>query len=65
MGHFHLYDSIHMAGSEISFPKCFVVLCAEPNDESAANVDAAKTWRDDRAKFNEIAQRTVRKSLGL
>ena len=54
-----------MAGSEISFPKCFVVLCAEPNDESAANVDAAKTWRDDRAKFNEIAQRTVRKSLGL
>ena len=37
----------------------------EPNDESAANVDAAKTWRDDRKKFNEIAERTVRKSLGL
>ena len=42
-----------------------VSMLAEPNDESAANVDAAKTWRDDRAKFNEIAQRTVRKSLGL
>jgi ubiquitin-conjugating enzyme E2 G2 len=40
-------------------------MLAEPNDESAANVDAAKTWREDRSKFNEIAQRTVRKSLGL
>ena len=40
-------------------------MLAEPNDESAANVDAAKTWRDDRAKFDEIANRTVRKSLGL
>jgi len=39
--------------------------CTEPNDESAANVDAAKTWRDDRTRFNEIADRTVRKSLGL
>jgi ubiquitin-conjugating enzyme E2 G2 len=42
-----------------------VSMLAEPNDESAANVDAAKTWREDRSKFNEIAQRTVRKSLGL
>jgi ubiquitin-conjugating enzyme E2 G2 len=42
-----------------------VSMLAEPNDESAANVDAAKTWRDDRNKFNEIAQKTVRKSLGL
>lgn len=38
---------------------------SEPNDESAANVDAAKVWREDRVKFNELAQRTVRKSLGL
>ena len=37
----------------------------EPNDESAANVDAAKTWRTDRAKFEEIANQTVKKSLGL
>ncbi|KAK6165807.1 ubiquitin-conjugating enzyme E2 G2 [Patella vulgata] len=42
-----------------------VSMLAEPNDESAANVDAAKTWREDRQKFQEIAQRTVRKSLGL
>ncbi|XP_074643354.1 ubiquitin-conjugating enzyme E2 G2-like isoform X2 [Tubulanus polymorphus] len=42
-----------------------ISMLAEPNDESAANVDAAKTWRDNREKFEEIAERTVRKSLGL
>jgi len=42
-----------------------VSMLAEPNDESAANVDAAKTWRDDRKKFDEIASKTVRKSLGI
>jgi len=42
-----------------------VSMLAEPNDESAANVDAAKTWRDDRKGFEEIANMTVRKSLGL
>jgi ubiquitin-protein ligase len=40
-------------------------LFSEPNDESAANVDAAKTWRENRMKFEEIAAKTVRKSLGL
>ncbi len=43
----------------------FSIPFSEPNDESAANVDAAKTWRDDRQKFNDIAERTVRKTLGL
>ncbi|XP_011449276.1 ubiquitin-conjugating enzyme E2 G2 [Magallana gigas] len=42
-----------------------VSMLAEPNDESAANVDAAKTWRDNREKFMEIAHRTVKQSLGL
>ena len=42
-----------------------VSMLAEPNDESAANVDAAKTWRTDRQKFDDIARQTVRKSLGL
>ena len=37
----------------------------EPNDESAANVDAAKKWREDRQQFEEIAKATVRKSLGF
>lgn len=43
----------------------FKTIITEPNDESAANVDAAKTWRDNREKFMEIAHRTVKQSLGL
>lgn len=42
-----------------------VSMLAEPNDESGANVDASKMWRDDRVQFCKIAQQTVRKSLGL
>jgi len=40
-----------------------VSMLAEPNDESPANVDAAKQWREDRKGFVARAQRTVRKSL--
>merc|ERR1719309_975508 len=42
-----------------------VSMLAEPNDESAANVDASKMWREDRSKFESIANLTVKKSLGL
>ncbi|XP_064394756.1 ubiquitin-conjugating enzyme E2 G2-like isoform X1 [Halichondria panicea] len=42
-----------------------VSMLAEPNDESGANVDASKMWRDNRQQFNEIAQTLVRKSLGI
>ena len=42
-----------------------VSMLAEPNDESAANVDASKMWREDRTKFESIANLTVQKSLGL
>lgn len=42
-----------------------VSMLAEPNDESSANVDAAKMWREDREQFNKRAQMTVRKTLGL
>lgn len=40
-------------------------LCPEPNDESGANVDAAIMWRENREEFNKIANRIVRKTLGL
>ena len=40
-------------------------LVTEPNDESGANVDAAKMWRERRDEFNRIAERLVRKTLGL
>jgi ubiquitin-conjugating enzyme E2 G2 len=42
-----------------------VSMLAEPNDESPANVDAAKMYREERSKFNDIARKSVRKSLGL
>ncbi len=42
-----------------------VSMLAEPNDESPANVDAAKMYREERSKFNEIARKSVRKTLGL
>ncbi|XP_051986912.1 ubiquitin-conjugating enzyme E2 G2 isoform X2 [Xyrauchen texanus] len=42
-----------------------VSMLAEPNDESGANVDASKMWRDDRVQFNRLAKQIVRKSLGL
>lgn len=38
---------------------------AEPNDESGANVDAAKMWRENRQEFDRISEEIVRKSLGL
>ena len=47
------------------FEFCHFFFVLEPNDESAANVDAAKKWREDRKQFEEIAKATVRKSLGL
>lgn len=42
-----------------------VSMLAEPNDESPANVDASKMWRENREEFNKIAQRIVRGTLGL
>jgi Ubiquitin-protein ligase len=44
---------------------CVFSFLTEPNDESGANVDAAKMWREDRQEFNRIAERIVRKTLGL
>ncbi|KAK4467760.1 hypothetical protein MN116_008690 [Schistosoma mekongi] len=42
-----------------------VSMLAEPNDESAANVDAAKTWREDKALFHSMALRSVSSSLDI
>ena len=41
------------------------LLCLEPNDESGANVDAAKMWRENRTEFERIAARIVRKTLNI
>mmetsp|Transcript_1117 Transcript_1117/g.1418 ORF Transcript_1117/g.1418 Transcript_1117/m.1418 type:complete len:166 (+) Transcript_1117:276-773(+) len=42
-----------------------ISMLAEPNDESPANIDAAKMWRTDREGFNKKADECVRKSIGL
>jgi ubiquitin-conjugating enzyme E2 G2 len=41
------------------------ILIAEPNDESPANVDAARMWRERRSEFESRVKADVRKSLGL
>lgn len=40
-------------------------MLAEPNDESPANVDAAKMWRERRKEFESRVRLGVRRSLGL
>lgn len=39
-----------------------ISMLSSPNDESPANVDAAKMWRDDRPEFKKKVARIVRRS---
>ena len=39
-----------------------ISMLSSPNDESPANIDAAKMWRDDYAGFKKRVARCVRKS---
>ncbi|RMX88302.1 hypothetical protein D0869_01716 [Hortaea werneckii] len=40
-------------------------MIAEPNDESPANVDAARMWRERKPEFDQRVKADVRRSLGL
>ena len=40
-------------------------MLAEPNDESPANVEAAKMWRERRPEFEKRVRERVRRDLGL
>lgn len=40
-------------------------MLAEPNDESPANVEAAKMWREKRQEFEKVVRAGVRRGLGL
>lgn len=42
-----------------------VSMLAEPNDESGANIDASRMWREDRAAFDARVRQCVARSLGL
>ena len=39
-------------------------LFSDPNDDSPANVDAAKEWRENNKAFKRRVRRTVEKSMG-
>lgn len=39
-----------------------ISMLSSPNDESPANIDAAKEWREDRAAFKKRVARCVRRS---
>lgn len=53
---------VHTASSIIL---SIISLLSAPNDESPANVDAAKIWREDEKQFQEIVNKCVRDSLTL
>lgn len=40
-------------------------MLAEPNDESGANIDASKVWRDNRAEYERRVRHCTRRILGL
>ncbi|KAI5302105.1 Ubiquitin-conjugating enzyme E2 7 [Ascosphaera atra] len=40
-------------------------MLAEPNDESPANVEAAKMWREHRSEYEDRVREEVKRSLGL
>lgn len=40
-------------------------MLAEPNDESPANVEAAKMWRERRSEYEKKVRDGVRQMLGL
>jgi ubiquitin-conjugating enzyme E2 G1 len=40
-----------------------ISMLSSPNDESAANVEAARQWRDDPAEFKKKVRRCVRDSI--
>lgn len=40
-------------------------MLAEPNDESGANIDASKIWRDNKLEYSRRVRQCARKVLGL
>jgi len=40
-------------------------MLAEPNDESPANVDAAKMWRDNKAEYERVVRSQTARLLGI
>ncbi|KAI9297064.1 ubiquitin-conjugating enzyme [Neoconidiobolus thromboides FSU 785] len=42
-----------------------VSMLADPNDESGANIDACKVWRNNREEYDRLVKENVKLTLGL
>ncbi|KAJ5220546.1 Ubiquitin-conjugating enzyme E2 15 [Penicillium chermesinum] len=62
------YESAAERWSPVQTPETILLsvisMLSSPNDESAANVEAARLWREDPAEFKKRVRRCVRESLG-
>jgi ubiquitin-conjugating enzyme E2 G1 len=61
------YEKASERWSPVLSPKTIILsvlsMLGSPNDESAANIDAGKLWRDDRKEFKRRVRRCVRDSM--
>ncbi|KAF7845700.1 hypothetical protein BT93_L1163 [Corymbia citriodora subsp. variegata] len=62
------YESASERWSPVQSPETILIsvisMLSSPDDESAANVDAAKQWREDPVAFRRRCRKMVRESLG-
>ena len=62
------YESAAERWSPVQTPETILLsvisMLSSPNDESPANVEAARLWREDPAEFKKRVRRCVRESLG-
>ncbi|CAL5874260.1 uncharacterized protein PFLUO_LOCUS8548 [Penicillium psychrofluorescens] len=62
------YESAAERWSPVQTPETILLsvisMLSSPNDESPANVEAARLWREDAAEFKKRVRRCVRESLG-
>ena len=62
------YEKASERWSPVQSPETILIsvisMLSSPNDESPANVDAGKMWRDDPKGFRRKCQRLARESLG-
>ncbi|KAI5290455.1 Ubiquitin-conjugating enzyme E2 15 [Ascosphaera atra] len=62
------YESADERWSPVQTPETILIsvisMLGSPNDESPANVEAAKLWREDEKAFKRRARQCVRASLG-
>lgn len=62
------YEQASERWSPVQSPETILLsvisMLSSPNDESPANVDAAKMWREDNKSFKRRCRAIVRESLG-